>query len=100
MPLTPCNDCEREISPTARVCPFCGRLRITDPHPVGAGICSLIIPGAGNMYRGDVLIGVMEFLVVAFFYFFAVITRGVLLPLAAFVHGLVIIHAIVSDPVR
>jgi TM2 domain-containing membrane protein YozV len=74
MPLIACPDCSTQVSDAAPACPKCGRpmtSRRTAPiaaqstwNPGIAAVLSLVIPGAGQMYRGDLGLGFGWFLLV------------------------------------
>jgi RNA polymerase subunit RPABC4/transcription elongation factor Spt4/TM2 domain-containing membrane protein YozV len=55
-----CKNCDNEIYKNADICPHCGiRLRIIAiKNPGVAAILSFFIPGLGNIYNGEIMIGV------------------------------------------
>lgn len=55
-----CKYCNEEINAKADVCPHCGmRLRIIiTKNPGVASILSFFIPGLGQIYNGDIILGV------------------------------------------
>jgi TM2 domain-containing membrane protein YozV len=84
--LTNCPDCKKEVSVRAATCPNCGcpikkeinkQPDITeikkDWSPGIAAVLSLIIPGAGQMYKGQVGTGIIWLLSVAVGYMLMVV---------------------------
>lgn len=95
MPLTLCSECKKEVSSEAATCPSCG-------HPIKpqkqwkpgiAALLSLIIPGAGQLYKGYVLRGLIWFVVVIVGYFLFIIPGAIL-------HFICIITAALGDPYK
>jgi hypothetical protein len=66
MALITCPECKKEISDTANKCPHCGYIiRLTRKWSPGiAALLSLVLPGAGQMYKGKVLVGLLWFMFV------------------------------------
>lgn len=55
----PCPVCARQLSPAAQACPGCGHplkaqpwAAAPTPNPGVAAVLSLVLPGAGQFYRG------------------------------------------------
>ncbi|MFW5903341.1 MAG: zinc ribbon domain-containing protein [Halolamina sp.] len=89
-----CESCGEPIKRRAERCPHCGvgrrSLRATSagstdtPDPIVAAVASLFIPGAGDLYNGEVVLGISMFvgylIVVGIWtgllFLFAVITLG------------------------
>ena len=78
MALVKCPDCDKEVSDSAPTCPNCGRPMKEQPavapapqpaqstwNPGIAAVLSLVIPGAGQMYKGNVIEGMFWLLFVA-----------------------------------
>ena len=66
MGLIACPECKRSVSNLAESCPSCG-FAITKRPKWNRGVAallSLIIPGAGQMYKGQVLNGIVWLIVV------------------------------------
>lgn len=76
MALIRCPECSREVSDAASACPACGHpiraaaVASTMPHivvaapaatwsPGVAAVLSLVIPGAGQMYKGQIFNGLL-----------------------------------------
>lgn len=61
MALVQCPECAKTISDQAQACPSCGfALRGTPKWNRGvAAVLSLVIPGAGQMHKGQVLNGLV-----------------------------------------
>lgn len=123
MSLISCPECERRISSAASACSGCGHpllpvvgrtiaagsgstpvtqvvhVQVGDPNyqrrwnPLLAAILSLILPGLGQLYKGQVFNGIAWFIVVAIGYA-ALIVPGLLL------HFCCIIGAAVGNPRR
>jgi hypothetical protein len=102
MALTVCPECKKEVSTSAQACPHCGyapgssgfpSIQPTQPSaqpapstpsrqwsPGIAALLSLVIPGAGQMYKGKVGIGLLWLVAVVIGYT-AMIVPGVILHL-------------------
>jgi hypothetical protein len=72
--LISCPECRKEASDQAKACPHCGYpfARHYEPltlpgswNPGIAAVLSLVIPGAGQMYKGEVGQGIVWLLCVA-----------------------------------
>ncbi len=103
-----CPECDREISSRAEACPHCG-CPISPSGPVQivqapappqrkwnpgiAALLSLVIPGAGQMYKGQVFNGLVWLVVVVIGYVVFVIPGLVL-------HLFCIIGAASGDPYK
>jgi hypothetical protein len=70
MALIKCPECEKQVSSAAVSCPSCGhpivggvapQARTPRWSPGVAAVLSLIIPGAGQLYKGQVLNGLVWF---------------------------------------
>ena len=85
MPLIKCPECSNQISDLAFSCPSCGyTLRkqeaqekvaiVSAPFSPGiAAVLSFLIPGLGQIYKTQILGGLIWFMVVLIGYFFLVI---------------------------
>ena len=102
MALIACPECGREVSSAAASCPQCGHpitrqavVATTEPKakwsPGIAAVLSLVIPGAGQMYKGKVGIGLV-WLVVVFVGYLLLLIPGLIL------HLICIINAASGDP--
>lgn len=96
-----CPHCAEEIQEKAKVCKHCGRDLKTgltgqeQPkwHRGIAAVLSLVIPGAGQMYKGQILRGIVWLGIVAIGYA-VILVPGMLL------HLLCIIGASMGDPYK
>ncbi len=102
MALINCIECQKEVSSMAAACPSCGHPILTHPPEhktvaVGpvvnekpsngiAAVLSLFIPGAGQMYKGQVGGGILWLLFVIVGYF-AWIVPGLILHLFCIVNA-------------
>jgi len=88
MTLIDCPECRRQVSSQALACPACG-YPITQPAPLPvasvkswnpgvAALLSLIIPGAGQIYKGQVLNGLVWLVLVVVGYILYIIPGIVL----------------------
>lgn len=92
MALIPCPDCGTQVSDAAITCPKCARpIAPAAQAPVQqqwspgvAAVLSLVIPGAGQMYKGQVGNGLAWLLVVVLGYVFFVVP-GLILHLCCIV---------------
>lgn len=107
MALIACPECTREISTAAASCPGCGhpmQRQVPPPlpmqtqapaqpkwHPGVAAVLSLVIPGAGQMYKGQVLNGIVWLVCVAIGYVLFVVPGLIL-------HLFCILGAASGDP--
>lgn len=92
MALIKCPECAKEISNAATACPSCGYPLTGTPTPAVvvsparkwspgvAAVLSLVIPGAGQMYKGQVANGLVWLLFVIIGYAL-VIVPGLILHL-------------------
>ena len=83
MALINCPECGKEVSSVAMSCPSCGH-PIAEPNqpptqtlppkwnPGVAAVLSLVLPGAGQMYKGQVLNGLVWLVLVVIGYIFAI----------------------------
>ena len=83
MPLIQCSVCYREVSDKAENCPGCGhpvagKAGVQAWSPGVAAVLSLVLPGAGHMYKGQVTNGLVWLLVVTVGYV-ALILPGLIL---------------------
>jgi TM2 domain-containing membrane protein YozV len=95
MGLIQCPECKKEISDSAQTCPNCG-FAIVRPKkwsPGLAALFSLIIPGAGQMYRGKVGTGLLWLVFVIMGYVFFIVP-GIIL------HLVCIFSAAAGDPTK
>ena len=86
MALVQCPECHRDVSSAATSCPGCGHpIRMADPatqpifsdqpvqtpqwSPGVAAVLSLVIPGAGQMYKGGIGAGILWLVFVSIGYF-------------------------------
>ena len=95
MALIYCPECRREASDRAKACPHCGypfarhHEQDTPPrswHPGVAAILSLVIPGSGQMYKDQVVQGVVWLLCVLVGYAVHVLP-GLILHIACIVNA-------------
>jgi hypothetical protein len=104
MSLIICPECHKEISSAAASCPGCGHpmmasvpLVLSAPQPKWSGgiaaVLSLIIPGAGQMYKGQVANGLVWLIFVIAGYFMLIIPGLIL-------HLFCIIGAASGDPTK
>ena len=89
MALTQCPSCSKEVSTEAFFCPHCGHPFKTPPperkwSPGVAAVLSLVIPGAGQIYKGQILRGLVWLFVVVLGYFLFIIP-GVILHIVCIV---------------
>lgn len=106
MAMIYCPMCGRAISATAPVCPGCGHpmvaggvratafeLREKQWHPGVAAVLSFLIPGLGQIYKGQIANGLVWFVLTGLGYFFFVIPGIVL-------HVCCIFGAAMGNPYR
>ncbi len=104
MALISCPECGREVSSAAASCPQCGHpitrqvvVATAEPQakwsPGIAAVLSLVIPGAGQMYKGRVGIGLV-WLVAVFLGYVVLVIPGLIL------HLICIINAASGDPTK
>lgn len=104
MALVQCPECQHQISELAPTCPYCGYRLMPDPpstlsvpirqwSPGIAAVLSLVIPGAGQMYKGQVLNGLVWLGVVIIGYFLFIVPGLVM-------HFFCIIGASMGDPMK
>jgi len=95
MALTLCPECQNKVSGEAEVCPSCGHPIKPRPlwKPGVAALLSLIIPGAGQLYKGKVLAGLLWFVFVIGGYFLFIVPGLIL-------HLICIIAAASGDPYK
>jgi hypothetical protein len=98
MPLITCPDCRSSISDAAPACPHCGRpiahassyyapaqtVVVQQPSNGIAAVLSLIIPGAGQMYKGHIG-GGLAWLIFTFIGYLLFIIPGLLLHLCCII---------------
>ncbi len=96
MPLISCPECHNDVSDEALSCPHCG-YRIAPPEPKWhrgiAVLLSVLIPGGGQLYKGDVISGIFWLLFTSFFY-------GLFLPAGFILHMGSVVVAAMGDPTR
>lgn len=95
MALITCPECAKEFSDTAISCPNCGFTRIVPKkwNPGIAALLSLFLPGAGQMYRGKVGVGLLWFIGVIIGYVMFIVPGLVL-------HLICIFSAASGDPTK
>lgn len=101
MPLITCPDCGNEVSDRAPTCPHCGgpiaapasvvRAPQAQWSPGVAAVLSLVIPGAGQMYKGQVGAGFAWLLGTAFAYLLLIVP-GII------VHIICVVNAASGSP--
>lgn len=104
MALINCPECGKQVSDAAVSCPACGHPIHPGPFPVTlppqrkwipgvAAVLSLVIPGAGQMYKGQVFNGLLwlVFVIVGYLVF---VIPGLILHLCC------IIGASMGDPTK
>jgi len=102
MALIECPECGRDISSAAVSCPACGHPNLAPVYatpieaprkwsPGVAAVLSLVIPGAGQMYKGSVGRGLLWLVVVVVGYTLFVVP-GIIL------HLICILTAASGDP--
>lgn len=107
MALVSCPECAKQISSAAVNCPGCGHPMLAQPVPTVvvkppnqpkwnrgiAAVLSLVIPGAGQMYKGQVGNGIVWLI-------FVVIGYMALLVPGLFLHLFCILGAASGDPYK
>ena len=104
MPLVTCPDCGKEVSDRAPGCPNCGApiastgasttgLRPQRWIPGVAAVLSLVIPGAGQMYKGQIGAG-FAWLIGTIIGYALLVVPGLI------VHVICIVNAASGDPTR
>lgn len=60
-----CKNCDNEVYDKVEVCPHCGiRLRIVVvKNPGVAAVLSFFVPGLGYIYNGNIIIGIVFFMI-------------------------------------
>jgi len=103
MALMFCRECGKQVSSEAPACPHCGApqpvlpalmpeqapvyyVPAKRPDPTVAALLSLFIPGAGQMYKGDVGIGV-GFLLATIVGYVACVFPGIVLHVCSIVYA-------------
>lgn len=97
MSLTICPDCHNDVSRAAIACPSCGHpiasQAVRKWNPGIAALLSLVLPGAGQMYKGQVFNGL--------FWFVLVITGYILFLLPGVIlHLVCIVGASLGNPTK
>jgi len=100
MPLIACPECRREVSDAAPACPHCGNpnpsgyaatpaVAVQDVRYFSPGVAFLlsIIPGAGHLYKGDVIHGILWFLFTGVGYT-AFVLPGIILHFCCALHSM------------
>lgn len=69
--LISCPECKKQISDTAVTCPSCGYPIQSQKtcNPGIAALLSFVLPGAGQIYRGNLFRGLMWFVFIAIGYY-------------------------------
>ncbi len=107
MALIKCPECAKEVSSVAIACPSCGHPIMLPPpaasppiavaapkwNPGIAALLSLVIPGAGQMYKGQVVNGLLFLLITAVGYAMLIVP-GVIM------HLFCIVNAASGDPLN
>lgn len=99
MALITCPECSQQVSSAAASCPACGHPILGGSaagpaarwNPAVAALLSFLLPGLGQMYKGQVLNGVVWLFVVVVGYLFLVAPGLVL-------HLCCILGAAMGDP--
>lgn len=105
MALMYCRECGKQVSSEASNCPHCGVPRPVLPapaeyqaqppvyyappkrhDPVVAALLSLFLPGVGQMYKGEVGIGI-ALLIGTIIGYMACVVPGIVLHIVAIVHA-------------
>jgi len=95
MALMVCPECKKEISSTAQACPNCGYTIVAQKKwsPGIAALLSLVIPGAGQLYQGRIIAGLLWFVLVIAGYVLFIIPGAIL-------HLACIVSAAVTNPYK
>lgn len=110
MALIECPECKKQISDTAASCPQCGYSIAVKEQPAQpapqvtyvktdqpqwkpgiAALLSLLLPGAGQIYKGKLLTGLLWLIVVPAGYFLLILPGAIL-------HVICIFTAYMGDP--
>lgn len=86
MAMIACPECQQSVSSDAASCPGCGKRIKGEFSPGLAMVLSLIIPGAGQLYGGKILRGLLWFVFVVLGYI-CFIVPGLVLHLACIINA-------------
>ncbi len=95
MALSNCPECNGNVSDAARTCPHCGYplMAFHQAHPTIPPLLSLVLPGSGQVLKGQTFMGL-------FFLFITVVFYLLFLPAGMLIHFLSIIDAAWVDPAK
>ncbi len=95
MALSNCPECKGTVSEAARTCPHCGHPLMTfhQAYPTVPPLLSLVLPGSGQILKGQTLMGLLFLFMTVFLYL-------LFFPAGLLIHFLAIVDAAWVDPNR